>query len=598
LAGALLVSATYSGGRWRHALFACMGAAVGCLLLTKINMGIFAGLALALSSTAGSKRVFVRFLQVLVWAGVVFLPWVLLRSHLDSEWGACYAAIFSLSLMPVLGELHSANSCPLRASDYLAVVAGFLISVILPVAAVLIRGTTVAELWEGTVWQHRHFAAFLSYPAETSPAGIAAALASIAGYWLFRAGRLPALGIAILKASLGCFIFYEAYWLEHGSLINYALPFAWLALVPIRYRFDGITYFSRQLLVSLAVLQSLAGYPVFGTQRALATVFLNCIAGLCLADVCSEAARRRALILGKGMISLALQSALILALLGWYWWFVPRTYSDYAVALLHPKVARLQYEHAWPLNLPGAHRVRMDSERRMAALQWLSYNLRRAQSLATIPGQNSLYIWAGLDQEPELNYPAWLMLLDQAHQQRALDVLQGQRRAYAVRVAGIIDEWLLDERGRSAPLVRYVDQDYRTVASFGGYQLRVRTTSLDPELYGCVRPPKGSAQGSYRLVIPPMPGHSLGRVMLYDISTNQVIGDSRKSPDARLIQLQEVIDGVTRRLDPAKLSIGLERSRILLVDYPFQRSTISVGPLTLRLFDADGQWFASLPVLD
>jgi hypothetical protein len=448
----------------RHLPLLVAGGAVGAVTMTKINVGLFAGVALVFAFVVGNRNQ-PPLLRALVAVAAVVLPFFLIFQSLSKTWAAVLAAVVSVSLLALVAVMTlDAVSLPPRAIGLAAL--GAVVTTAASVCWPLLSGTSLPALFEGVVTKPLRQVDLLTIPATVrvnwveivltlsvvllavtrpdarSPTWLTrfqwphAALA-VAGLWLFGlgildratnfAGWLPA--IVVLPAL--------AFVTDAGPTVRLALRF----------------------LVPLAVLQVLHAYPVAaGAQVGWATVAMTVPCTIAIAAGLERHASWRDM--GALPASLATGSLCLLLVLATGSW---------------PPAAWKTYTAQPVLGLPGTTFMRVDAER-TRVLRTVTADLRKqCDTFYSAPGLNSFYIFSGLPPPTGL-LANWPGVLDAAQQKEVLSRLRAAERANA-RVCILRDTtrssaWLA---GYGSGPLRAILTDYDAVVTRAGpYTISVR----------------------------------------------------------------------------------------------------------------------------
>ena len=530
LVAALVALCTCRGSVPRRPLGLAVGGLAGLLLLIKVNVGIFACLPLALMFAAGWKCKLARATQMGLGAIIMGLPVALFRAQLAAQgvprWQLGALVLVGLILMgarclnrsaqlPVWVLALIAGSVTVMEVDSLSVAAlpvfsagllslsicaavlafharsaderfegigwgpeltGFCVVVGAILAVVLFQGTTFHGLADGFFWWPAKVSTSFQIRLRSNWLGLCLGLVGAAGSfvylhfsgqparraWLQKwiAGGQLIFGIAVLA---------EFYLRVPGSStlmpvqINlphfWMLPFAWLVAVPITD--DEPHAWARSVLLVFAVLQPLIACPVAGTQLVPASLLLPVLAATCLARglraICSPlpaVAKTRAWRWAAG----ALGTLLLLA-----------PFARETIQM------RKVYLSRTPLELFGAARIRLTPEEVQAYHQVVAELAPpEVQTFLTLPGMDSFYLWTHKEPPNGLNVSAWVVLLDAQAQERIWQAAVRHPGLMVVRNRSLIRRWV---RGRSVeglPLVRHIEENFKTVAEHGGYELMTR----------------------------------------------------------------------------------------------------------------------------
>ncbi|MBS0632788.1 MAG: hypothetical protein JSS11_12810 [Verrucomicrobia bacterium] len=446
---------------------ALAGAISAALILTKINVGVFAALSvLAFFLLHAASPTLRRFAPWLIAAGLAVLPFALMRALLGTPWVQTYALVFALAAVPAAGAagLAAATEPRLRLGgrEFIAALLGGVAISVVVLGVILARGTTFAEIIEGTLLgplRHpTHFSLVFPWPAGTT-AGAAVSLAlflfAIAARRKFPAihhavAALRFLASLALAAVLLRFPLYS----PDNAVFAHALPFLWIFLWPL----PGETSLTARTWLALLLLgQWLHPYPVPGSQIAWGTFLALPLAAL----GCVSAAGwlRKRLLVPADKIRLASQFVLILAAL-----------------VTGSRLVQIgtRYLDSRPLGLPGAASLRLPDST-TATYRLLSLNAAaHADVLFSLPGMFSFNLWTDLPAPTLANVTHWFSLLDDAQQQAIIRALAAHPRSAVIVQAGHLD--FLRARGLTpgGPLYDYVMREYTPAFTIDGFEFRVR----------------------------------------------------------------------------------------------------------------------------
>jgi hypothetical protein len=482
LLGAFVLLAVRGPGRrpvWAGGAAGCLLAA---LLLTKVNLGAFAIVAVVLA--AALTQGLPRRLRRLRWAApaaFLALPVAILARDLSTTWvrellaievlGAVALVLAARPLRP--GRDGDADGPLARkwlgggAIGFAAAFAGILV-------AIFVTGAGPADVYDGVVVEAVRVRDVLVTPAPLSrflvvAAALAALFAVPLGRRLATAG--PALWPVLLKAAAGVAIWAavarelpDAFGVAARNPDALPLVLAWIAAMPpAGVDEPAFKRFLRVLLPALGVAGALQVYPVAGSQLGIAAVTFVPAGGLCLADslFClrrwssarGEPAPRRSLWLASAT-SVALATAFAIV-------SIAQPAVDNARAYREQQA--LPFAAADRLHLPAADAA---TYARLVAL----LHRHRCTSFIGYPNVNSLYIWSGIDPPAQTPPGAWIEALDNRRQQRVVDALRASPRPCAIRSDSLAGLWLGGEPAPDAPLVRYVLDELEPVAQIGGFE--------------------------------------------------------------------------------------------------------------------------------
>jgi hypothetical protein len=618
----LLLLGSFVNSRNRIAIPFAIGAVLGCLLLTKVNVGLFALVAVALTLTAEMRGRLTVIGCLAAGVAALVLPAALMRTHLGQSWGRAYATIVTLSLLPIVTlqwlrafavRRRIDGPAEVKGEGLAAWLAGCFGAVAIISIATLFSGTSIHGLLYGVLLQHHDFPSVFSLALRMDVPGVRTALVGTATFYVtlllaailshrawfaavLATGKII-LAVAIFRFTCIAFAVDPTGEYGHASLLAYGLPFAWVCAFPTAGRGEWRhACLPRGLLLSLAATNALVAYPVAGTQQCLATSFLNIVAAVCLADALWWLAGLlpQRLVAPRLAASWTFLAGLtVLAVLGYVGWILNKLYS-------HSRV---------PFNLPQTTWRRADEEH-VALYRWLSLNLAKlSDTFVTEPGINSLYLWSGKDPPTTYNTTHWMTMFSPARQTEIVEAVNAHPHACAVRKNQLTRNWLSRsgrsitvEDFKSLPLVRAIEYDFTTAGIFAGYELRVRKSNSAAELTQCVTPPLPPYNGigeptvwQAKLILPPLPGRQLTRLAIGNQHYAGSIADSGGAFDALVIQ---VINPVHYRpIDLGKTPLDLSRGGPIEFRIDHSEQIPRNVPLFARLYDSKAI-FDVVPILE
>ena len=395
-----------------------LGAIVGGLLLTKINLAAFIMLPLILGALrATGDHVWLRAVHGVVLAFGLLMPIVLMAPLFRLEWvvrcicdGTILAAlvVWSSSVIPKI----------LTIRHWGFFLAGFTTVVLLTLCATMAGGTTALEILRATVLQSSDFAQNFYYPAPVSGAAIAIAAISVA-YAIFyalsqrrAANREAAMArVMRLKAGmgiLGCLaiaisaVFGNPWGTALPELMfQFLVPFAWLLMVTDE-TFEQQRPLTRGVLGLMAAFMVLYAFPVAGTQTMLASLLPAVMLPVLLNDAIRHPSTQQVL---KGCFPAALRKV------AWHRGGAKTiAYALLLAMLASQTVSKLRvYQSMEPLNLPGTSFVRTDHDTAQL-LRWVVGELVKCPAFYSIPSVPSLYFWTDHRAPTEIQYDIFGLL--------------------------------------------------------------------------------------------------------------------------------------------------------------------------------------------
>jgi len=442
--------ACYTANRtWR---MAWLGALAGAMLATKINLGIFAVLALAAGFAYAMRPGAIRTAAVFAAsAGALVFPVLLIWGYREEWWAVRLCAVVVISLAAVILTIsHIEWDIHIRIRDM--VVAG--LSCAAAIAAIcsfpLAHGSTIQGMVEWLIVKPRTIFGHVWFlPAPVDPVAPLWAVSGLIFAWYVATKRLSSSVIEKAKLVFGTAVILLCTASLYSDLINFATPFIWLVAVrPEKSAPGSQDSFARAVLALAGVIQVLYVYPVAGSQIQFAAIFLIALAGVCLWDG----------------IPLRVSSAIPVAALA----VMGACYLGLAWRV------HAYYETLEPLGLPGAERLHLEPEM-AAAVRAIAgqVNASACTMLVTEPSLFSFNFWTHVP-APDGLPGAWVIFLSDAEEERIVQQVARDPHACVIRRQDIVDQWTRHGDVSSQPLVRYIRENFRTVYETYGYCFMVR----------------------------------------------------------------------------------------------------------------------------
>jgi len=435
--------------RWPVMASGCLGVITGSLLLTKVNLGLFAiaGVSLGLGGLVASRRL--RRLAATASAPAAASPFVLMFPHLSQPWVLGYALLSAATAAAATvaawrqPKEGAWEGLPARCAP--AALAGFAASAAGLLGGVCLAGSTLSgALYMLFVWP-------LRFPGQAighldPGAGVAVAALGLAGLTLAAAlgfrGRDGGSGLVLdlLKAVAGTVAIAAA--LSGNMVLTMALIAPGVPLLLIRSAGASSRYHpaSRRVLAALAVFENLQAYPVPGAQviwanyLPLIVMAVNAYDGWSGLVAAAGAIRwRRGVALAAAGTAPAAALGLLVALTLWK---------------AHPLTTAADWRHRPRLGLPGAQNLRLNVDQN-ARLNWAVANIRaRCDTLLGRPALNSINLWSGRLPETRYYSGAWPLIHSEAEQRDMLRAVAGGQRPCALEFPLMSEFW---SRGAGFP---------------------------------------------------------------------------------------------------------------------------------------------------
>jgi hypothetical protein len=458
------------------------GALIAAIVLTKVNLGVFAFAAVALAAVLTieplHRRRWVRWPVLLAFLA---MPILIVSRDLREIWVRNLVALEVLAMLALVVAAWPLRPRQREDSSVLsrwvfAAAAGFAAAFVAIVGIILLTGPSLTDVYEGVVTNAFLIRDILSSPFPLPAAGLDWAVAALAAAAL--ATRLgggdterPSVLPGLLRVVAGLAIWFSAARMSPfglnpsaGSPDTLPLLLAWVAAIPPAGVVEApYRRFVRVLLPTLAVVETLQVYPVAGGQMGIAAVVYIPVGALCLADALTSlrawgAARgpasSRRLATGVTVAGLGL-----VGLLGLNHIVLPATSSAIA------------YRDQKSLPFPGAELMHLP-EAQVAEYEGIVHLLRANHCTIFVgyPNLPSMYLWTGYESPPPQIPDSWMKALDDRRQQQVVDEMHASPRPCVYRNEGLASSWLGGAPPPSRPLVDYVLNDFETVAEIGGFE--------------------------------------------------------------------------------------------------------------------------------
>jgi hypothetical protein len=473
LLSTILLISTFVRERESPYALAVLGAAVAALFLVKVNVGAFAIISVVLACVVSYPVLWQRrWLRYAIEALFVLIPVLLMYGKFDMGWARHYAFHVAVSALAVVFLLHARPTGRRAAADLRWLVGGFLVLAIISCVAILGAGTSIHGLIDGVIKQPLRQASAFSIPFGLSRRMYAFDVVGLGGaatYWFaarYRSGAPSGtwraiwavfaivVGFVMIYAVPGQSLPFNANTMEGFPLSM--LPFCWVALIPTAPE-ERAPSFARLLLPLLAVLQSLHGYPVAGSQIQLSALLLVPVGALCVAN--GMRGLFAATELSTDRIALVGLTTVAVVVLGWF------TLNVYLKEQISQ--ARGNYNAGFALNLPGSSKIHLGSEEEVATYEAVTHGIDRyCAQMVMEPGMDSFYLWA--EQEPPA-YTAtgWETLFDTEHQEKVIEDTRDDKQLCLLRNHALQAGW----GEREGILTEYLEKGFEPIGKWGEYEL-------------------------------------------------------------------------------------------------------------------------------
>jgi hypothetical protein len=458
------------------------GALLGALVLTKVNLGVFAVAAVVLAAAWTARPLYRHaWLRWLVAAAFLAMPLLITARDLTTGWAR---ELMLLEILSMLALLIAAWPLRHREGDdsaalwrwLLAAVAGFAVASVAILVAIFLTGSSPADVYDGVITQALRVRDVLvtqfPFPPAALDWGIGAVAAALLAVRLRGgAGAKPSLWPGVLRAAAGLTILYAVARIVPVALNPSAanpdtLPMllAWVAAVPpAGARESAYKRFLRLMLPALAIAETLQVYPVAGSQMGIAALSFVPVGILCLADALTSLRAWSAAQGGQAPRRFAAAATIVTVALAFQFGLN---------SILRPAAnGAVSYHDQEALPFPSATALRLtpaEVETYTGLVDLL--HSHHCTAFAGYPNIDSLYLWSGIEAPPPQAPGAWINALDGSQQQRVVDALRASPRPCAIRSQPRAELWLHGSPPPDRPLVRYLLNDFRSVAQVGEFE--------------------------------------------------------------------------------------------------------------------------------
>ncbi len=443
--------------------FVFAGIAIGALAMTKINIGIFALVGLAVGLVIGNSK-WPRPLRGIIAVGAVLLPFVLMFQRLSIESMATWAFLVALSMVGTC-ILLSTDAVALQPKDLRAAVYGLAGIVLASLVWPLSTGTSLREMVAEVLVRPLHQVNLLTlFPIieiqwlSILITGLVVTIAFWRHRFEIKRTLSPESRISWFALSAAAVVVLV---LAIDSIPSTAPFGTWLPAIVLLPALALIadaeprTRLALRLIVPIAILQSLHAYPVAGSQRAWGTVvvFVPCAIALAAGTRGLPLWRNIPLAIRVGAVGiLCIFSALALNLWPVGQWV---TYSDDV-----------------SLGLPGTEMIRVNPFIAAELRQLTSVIKQHCDTFYSAPPIDSLYIYTGIP-APTGQLANWAGMLTTSQEQEvsaALNHLQTiGKRVCVVRILDGLNSnaWTATGSEANRPIGHFIEMYQRVVAKIG-----------------------------------------------------------------------------------------------------------------------------------
>jgi len=481
---ALLLVAAYLVPSRPRAGMAAVGIATGALVSLKVNVGLFALLSVAFAAFATIPALRRReVLRILVTLAFIVLPFPLMSENISDGWAQRYAIVVAAGALGL--ALISTRIEPVKRPDGrdLASLAAGTVGILLLVSLVpIIGGTSPVDLIDGWVIRPAGTADIAKAAMLIHPLSwlwvLCGLLLAVAAHRYGSATMTPAAELAIgcgrlaaglaIWASLTGPIFRLPTDLTQGMVV--AGPILWLAALPPARKRASDNSFVRLLVPSLAALQFLHAYPMPGSQLYWSIFPLVVVGGVCVGDGVDQISLAQLSL--KPAATRMLRLAPTLAILVFAAWLCLKPLRT------EVRFANARYDESVSLELPGAHRLRVNPLLAEQLQELVSGIKRNCDTFLTMPGMNSLNLLSEQEPPVELSSP-WPFFFTASEQRQVVERVRSTQRLCLVYKPDLVEFWggYFGGQPPRRPLVKYFEMEFKPIHDYSGYILAVRKSA-------------------------------------------------------------------------------------------------------------------------
>ncbi len=452
--------------RYRLVAMILLGALPAFLLLIKVNIGIFAILAVALAVLIHAPRTSAsRLALIAVGAAYIILPFMLMKAHLGERVADYYCALLTVSAVSMLAVLlGGTKAVSLSFRDCWIVLASSVGSLAGALLTLKIQGSSLSAVWYWLVLANLRVSVNQGYwsPVPVSRLWIVSMGAGAVSvlYFTWKSLRKDEIEpqLHYLKLTFAVLAGMVVFVLHH-SLLGFVTPFCWLVLYAPSDASGTVGAFPRTLLCSVTVLQTLYAYPTTGYQAKFIQILLIAVVMVCLGDFFLWQQDKHPVV-WPSFLRRAAVPVLLLCVPAYY--------------LAAAYVQRRSYDSMISLGLPGAQRIHV-SPMVEQDYSWLVFNLKaQCDVFVGLPEIPSLHVWTAMAPVAGTENDAWFVTDTEKQQEAASAVLSEHSRACAVYNPDIVKFWNRSHQDvHAAPVAHYIDEHFKVVGSTHRYYLLV-----------------------------------------------------------------------------------------------------------------------------
>jgi len=460
LAAALLVT----GEKWRVLAALVAGGLVAILAATKINVGGLALLGIVLGVGAIHPK---RTAKMISLGCAVVLPFALILPDFGQATERGLAMVVAAAAVVGWGVAAAGPPSTVHPRSVAAFVVSMVATGLAVVGVVLLKDGSLVDLVRGVFIDPLRQRVSFAVPYLTDPSiwGAVGALVLVSGALVVaRRSNSPfgqtAIGIAKFVAGAVVVLLFADDAQSHTLEI---LLLTSVVAVPLR-RYERDEVAARQLLVLVAILQTLHAYPVAGSQvrwgllLAGVVAFVNLADGLpAIGELATTASPARWMTAEQ---NLGAATAIVVLL-------------TIGLGALLPRSEYTDYSRLHELSLPGTSGIRLHLEDAEILTRLTTVLDDNCDSYYSMPGLSSPYVYAQMPLVSGSNVGGWPWFFDHDRQRRVVQELEAfDGRLCLVRNHSVLAFWQQGRPDPQGPLVGYLEAfDVEVGDPGGGYRV-------------------------------------------------------------------------------------------------------------------------------
>lgn len=448
-----------------------IGVMVAGLILTKINIGVFVAIAIALAaSRVSERRIWSDLIFALAAIAALVLPVVLMIPLIQFKWVMVYCVFATATIASALLVWWRTDAPVLLTTRHWAIaLSAAVATAVIIIGVLLLRGTTLAAMFNAVVVQNTRFAQNWYIVLSLGPlAGVSTlgATGAALGYRTLRSHAATrdladhaALWLKLVLSVVAIVLVYiRAPDLASELLFKIFAPFCWVLLIPAADGRSGMP-FVRGGIGLLSALMVLYPFPVAGDQVAGAMLLPGVMMPVLLHDAILGL---RELHSTRWKVFHWQRYGAALAIIAFG-----------AIFAIQTRKALADYASRVLLRLPGMTMVRVN-EKTAVDHQWAIQELSRCGEFYTMPGQLSFYFWTGKKSPTGLNNNNSLGLLSWDQQERVIADLSVHTDMCVLTVPPLQRQFDRGQVEARPPLLRYIEENFSLVSGQGPFILLKR----------------------------------------------------------------------------------------------------------------------------